>query len=210
MSSNPANNPSRCLRFRAHGRQRRQGSGWHQGQWWPSCLVCAGRDNNGTGPHFLFWPPEKAVWFLVVFLFYLFFGSPGSHFVWENFPINEHEGPGKSQPRDGNLSWICPLLPGDRSQHTQSMLPGPSPTSALRRELELNPVICGCLLGGVSWFEVHSIWLGPKWEFQRSSFRLLSQKRETSPVIVSTGVKTWERLMQLWTGKYGLAHSNTL
>ena len=73
MSSNPANNPSRCLRFGAHGRQYGQGSGW------PLGLPSAVRD-KGPGPSIFFWPPEKVMGFGCVFFFFNSWQSS-----WESF-----------------------------------------------------------------------------------------------------------------------------
>lgn len=74
MSSNPANNPSRCLSFRAQRRQRRQGSGWHCGRRWPSCVACTAHTTKAPDPHSVSEPPERVVAFGcgVLFLFVLF------------------------------------------------------------------------------------------------------------------------------------------
>lgn len=111
MSSNPANNPSRCLGFGAHGRQHRQGSGWHQGRQWPCCLARAGKTNKGNGPLVLSWPPEKAVGFGWVLCFW---------FLIELLGVTLHK---KTSP--SKLTWRSRKDNGRTRQEVTSVLSSP-------------------------------------------------------------------------------------
>lgn len=82
MSSNPANNPSRCLRFRAHGRQHRQGSAGIRASngppVWPlQAKTTKALDLSSSRP------PEKAVALgcVLFFSFLILDRAPGSYFV---------------------------------------------------------------------------------------------------------------------------------
>lgn len=143
MSSNPANNPSRCLRFRAHGRSTDRALAGTRAVMALLSGLCRQRQQR-HGPLVLSWLPEKAVGFgCVLFFYFLLLDRAGSHFQEKTFP----------------LTWRTRKITATRCQSVLTL-----PTSALgtavstallrpsakRREPERSPFSCSSLLCCVS------------------------------------------------------------